>query len=137
MRRLEGWEDRLADILMWAADCPYQLGQHDCFTVACAVVKALTGVNRWPEFEGRYSTKEEALALLAQWGPSFVAAGSRFFGAAATTAAQARRGDICAIRDATGEMHLAVVIGTRLAALGPDGLRYYSTDVAVAVWRVG
>lgn len=135
--RLEGWESRLAAAIEWARARPYVLGQHDCFRVACRVLEALTGVDRWPEWAGRYSTKDEALALLAQHGSSFNAAFDWFFGVAHENPRLARRGDIVKCVDETGEAHLGVCVGPEVAVLRESGLAFAPLAAAHCCWRVG
>src|SRR5690242_15369669 len=106
--RLEGWESRLHAVLEAAREKPYVLGEHDCFRVACRVVEALTGEDRWPEFDGKYSTTRDAKRLLARHGASFEAAFDWFFGVPAVSPRQARRGDILAVQTSDGEKHLGV-----------------------------
>jgi len=135
--RLQGWESRLAQIIAEAQSRPYQLGVHDCFRVACQVVHALTGVDRWTEFSG-YTTEREALHRLAGYGSSFLAAGDRFFACAhERRAVLARRGDVVAYQDAIGKWHLGVCDGGRFCALGTDGLVWHPLRSAAACWRVG
>jgi len=116
---------------------PYVLGVHDCFRLACAVMEALTGVDRWPEFSG-YKTKREALAKLARYGHSFEAAGDWFFGAPRLPVAQAQRGDIVAARDPLGEKHLGVCVGARVCLLLEAGLVMVALDspLLLCAWRV-
>jgi hypothetical protein len=136
MARLDGWEARLLAVIDAARAEPYVLGVHDCFRVACQVVTALTGVDRWPEFAG-YTTKREALAKLAQFGSSFEAAGDWFFGEARVDVKRARRGDICCVETLDGEKHLGVCLGRHTALLAPEGLIYLKTLDCRCAWGVG
>lgn len=136
MARLEGWEARLAALIEDARGKPYVLGEHDCFRVACRVIEALTGVDRWPEFAG-YRSRRQAMRKLARFGRSFVAAGDWFFGAPHLAPAHARRGDICALQTEDGEKHLGVCVGSSVACLAPDGLRFVETSLCLCCWRVG
>jgi len=135
--RLEGWEDRLAAVVEAARTRPYQLGEHDCFRFACAVIEALTGVNRWGEFAGRYTTRRECLALLATHGHNFTEAGTWFFGGEPVGWRLARRGDVLEYRDAVGEAHLVVCLGERAAGLMEAGLVFVPIDDCEHAWRVG
>lgn len=137
MTRLEGWEQRLLRVLEDARTRPYRLGEHDCFRVACAAVEALTGVDRWPEFAGRYRTRREALVLLARHGRTFQEAGNWFFGSEAVDVRLARRGDIVCVRTPDGEHHLGVCEGERTAVLGEQGLLRLPTLAGVCCWRIG
>lgn len=134
--RLEGWEGRLDALIQGARGRAYELGEHDCFRLACAVVHALTGVDRWPEFSG-YRSRREALLKIARHGRSFEAAGDWFFGAPAVDTRHARRGDICALQTVDGEKHLGVCLGAEVAMLAPEGLVYTPTATCLCCWRVG
>lgn len=135
--RLEGWESRLVAVVDAARDVPYQLGQHDCFRLACAVVLALTGVDKWPLFAGRYSTRGEAVRHIARFGSSFEEAAAAFFAGETAPARLGRRGDLCAYTDGSGEKHLAVCMGDRVAALGESGLVWLPLRACHACWRIG
>lgn len=147
--RLEGWERRLFGVIEDARARPYVLGEHDCFRVACRVIEALTGIDRWPEFRG-YKTRREALRNIATRGKSFTEAGDWFFGVPNMPPALARRGDIAAIvtdellKNNEGEIvgeykehHLAVVMGKQCAGLMDKGLIWLPTEWALCAWRVG
>jgi hypothetical protein len=127
---------RLHAVIEDARDRPYVLGEHDCFRLACRVIEALTGIDRWPEFAG-YKTKREALHKLAQFGSSFEAAGDWFFGVAGLPMKRAMRGDICALTDDAGEKHLAVLIDHRAVCMLPQGLLFIEAARCHCAWRVG
>ncbi len=134
--RLDGWESRLVAVIEDARAQPYVLGQHDCLRIALRTVEALTGVDRWAEFQG-YSTKREAMATIARFGSNFEAAISWFFGAPSVDTRLARRGDICLVETVDGEKHLGVCLGRDTALLAPDGLIYFPTLSCQCAWRVG
>jgi hypothetical protein len=137
MTRLDGWESRLVAAVESARARPYVLGEHDCFRLACQVLEALTGSDRWAEFAGKYRTRREALALLAQHGSSFTEAFSWFFGSAPAPMGQARRGDIAEIRDPQGQCHLGVVLGAKVALLEDNGLEFLPRSLCAHAWRIG
>lgn len=134
--RLDGWESRLALLIEDARERPYLLGQHDCFRLACRVIEALTGVDRWPEFSG-YATRREALALLARHGSSFEESFDWFTGGARIDVRQAQRGDLVAIQTVDGDKHLGVVLGAEAAFLAPEGLRWIPVLQCLCAWRIG
>lgn len=137
MPRLDGWEARLYATIEAARVQTYALGEHDCFRLACRVVEALTGADRWPEFAG-YRTKREAVATLAAHGSTFEAAFDWFFGGAHFTDARlARRGDVVGIADASGEKHLGICLGGQAAYLAPEGLIFLPLKAAHCGWKVG
>lgn len=135
--RLPGWENRLAALIEGLEGRPYQLGEHDCFRLACAVIQALVGVDRWALFAGRYSTRRECLVLLGQWGSSFTAAGDRFFGSPAVPWKLARRGDLLEWRDSSGQAHLVVCNGARAVGLLSNGPVSIALHDCAHAWRVG
>jgi hypothetical protein len=135
MVRREGWELRLDAVIEAARATPYALGGHDCFRLACRVLEALTGVDRWPEFAG-YTTKREALELLAAHGHTFEDAFDAFFACSRVHPLLARRGDIVAL-SAGGEKHLGVCLGHFVAALQPEGLLFLPLGAALCCWRIG
>lgn len=136
--RLEGWESRLDAIIEDARRKPYELGEHDCFRVACRVLAALTGVDRWPEFAG-YKTKKQSLAIIARYGSSFEKAFDWFCGnpSPSVDVKFARRGDLCCVETADGEKHLGICLGRDTALLAPEGLIYIATLNCRCAWRVG
>lgn len=135
--RVDCWEGRLQRVLEAARAAPYVLGEHDCFRVACAAVEALTGVDRWPEFSGRYRTKAEALRLIASHGRSFDEAFTWFFGGERVDHRLARTGDVLKYTDPTGEAHLGVCVGSEVAVLGEAGLLFVPRQACGPCWRVG
>jgi hypothetical protein len=135
--RIDGWELRLVQVIEGARGRAYVLGEHDCFRLACSVVEALTGVDHWADWGGRYSTKREALVLLADYGGTFTDAFSRLFGVEPSPIAMAHRGDIAEYQDATGEKHLGVVIGAEVAVLGETGLLFVRRSACRHAWRIG
>ncbi len=137
LMRLEGWEARLAGAVELARARPYQLGEHDCFRFACAALEALTGEDRWPAWRGKYATRREALRLLAEYGGSFAAAFTRFFGVETAPMPRARRGDVCQYQDAGGELHLVVCMGAAVAGLVEAGLIFLPRSSCAHCWRIG
>lgn len=136
--RLEGWESRLNKLIEWARHKPYKLGEHDCFRMACKDIEALTGIDRWQEWEGRYSTEREAVALIHSYGHNFTEAASRFFGSEPVPVSSASRGDIMEYRDAKCRPHLVVCVGREcVGLLEPAGLTFVEIGSCRHAWRVG
>lgn len=134
--RLEGWEGRLVAVVEAARQQPYVLGAHDCFKFTCDAVEALTGENRWAQFAG-YTTKRQALAMLARYGSSFEAAFTWFFASPTMPVLRAQRGDALQYVDAEGEHHLGICLGADAAVLAPDGLRFIPVTRCARAWKVG
>lgn len=148
MARLTGWEKRLAGVFREAQGWTYALGERDCFRMTCRDVEAMTGIDRWPEFAGRYSTRREAMVLLARYARSadpdaplnFESAGDWFFGSERVSPLAARRGDVVMLRDpANGERHLGIVrdhMAFFMLDRGLHPLPVRCPDVVLG-WRVG
>lgn len=135
--RAQGWEVRLDAVLESARSRSYEIGAHDCFSVACCAVEALTGApSRWPEWEGKYHSEREAIDLILERG-GFVRAASDWFGSEPIGVRNARRGDICAYRDARHMRHLGVCVGEHAAVLGPSGLVFVPLAECLCAWRIG
>lgn len=136
--RTPGWESRLADELEAARHRPYVLGESDCLVLACAAVKALTGIDFWPHFAG-YRTKRQALVTIARIAPTLGEAVSATLGVSPTPTFGARRGDLVLYRDAVGEDHLGVVTGPAAMLTLATGLASAPLDDAglLCAWRVG
>lgn len=137
-RRLPGWESRLNDLIDECRRTPYVLGEFDCFRVACKTVELLTGIDRWSEWAGRYTTKRGAMKLLAEHGSNFEEAGDWFFGADNRQSPRwARVGDIVELQTPDGEKHLGVCLGVNSMFLTDKGVGYVPTLKCPWSWRVG
>jgi len=135
--RLEGWEAALNATVDRARHRPFKLGETDCLRFACEAVAALTGVDYWPLWEGRYSTQREMLRVISQAGDgSFSEAVSKTLGAEPVIAKLAQRGDLVMCRGGDGDLCLGVCIGEYTALQGEDGLIFLPTRDGVAAWRI-
>ncbi len=137
MERREGWESRLPLVIEAARNETYELGRHDCFRLACRAIEALTGVDRWAEYAGRYQTRRQELKLLAEHGSTFEAAFDRVFGIIHVGVKQARRGDIVSLVTSDGKKHLGVCIGARAAFLAETGLLFVPLPHCFCAWLIG
>ena len=135
--RLEGWEERLHALIEGLSGERYELGRRDCFWLACQVVQALTGVDRWTRYAGTYRTRREALLAIAQRGRSFEDAGTAFFGAEPVSVRLARRGDVCAYQDGGDEKHLVICMGAHAVGMAPEGVVRIPVSSCLACWRIG
>ena len=138
LRRLEGWESRLAAVLEAARGTPYVLGASDCLRLACADVEALTGVDYWQRFAG-YSTRRGALVTIARIAGNLGEAVTATLAVSPAPTLSARRGDLVLFRDGEGEDHLGVVAGSRIMVYLPAGLGGVALDHpgALCSWRIG
>ena len=136
LQRIEGWESRLAKVIVCARMRPYRLGEHDCTSFACAAVAALTGVDLWPRLRGRYATRLQSSQMLVQYGGSFASAIRSWLGLETQPMKLSRRGDLSVIAALSRE-HLAVVIGTKIATPGLDGLIFVDRARGEHCWQIG
>lgn len=156
--RKEGWEVRLAETIEEARHRRYVLGENDCLRVALRAVEALTGVELWSRFAGKYSTRREALRLFldrARWpefyggeipeeierearaktGTVFEAVFSILFETLPSNPKLAQRGDVFKYTDV--EEHLGVCVGAQVAVLKEDGLAFVPRSKCSVCWRIG
>ena len=65
MSRRDDWPQRLNEYIVQCRDKQWQLGKFDCAKFAFGAIEAMTGEDKIP---AKYSTKKEALKLLAEKG---------------------------------------------------------------------
>ena len=135
LTRYPDWRARLAGYVAASRRRPFAFGAFDCALFAAGAVEAQTGVDLRRELAGRYTTEVGAARVLRRNGfadPAEVAA--KFLPEIAI--AQARQGDVAAIRTQAG-VALAVVGGPHLlAARAGSGLIALPLTAAVAAFRV-
>lgn len=124
--RTQDWPERLAEQVAAAQTKPYEIGVHDCLRFSCLCIQSMTGADLWPQFAG-YTTRREAVAVLAKHGPTLEAAASSVIGVQPAPVLSARRGDVVTFGDKYGE-HLGVCTGTQVAVLGHTGLLFVRLD---------
>lgn len=135
-RRLDGWEVRLYQTVDAARVRPYRMGENDWLSLACEVVKTLTGVEHWSALAGRYSTTPEGMALMrAEYAQDFDDAISLLFGRAPVTIERAQRGDLVKYLDGQ-DPHLCVCLGIDSVLLAASGMRVLPTRQGEKVWKV-
>lgn len=137
MRRLDGWEARLAEVIEAERQKQFSWGVDDCFSFVCSCIEAMTGEDVFSPWRGRYATERESLRLMARHGHNITQAGDWFFGASAIAPARARRGDVVMFATAGRRKPLGVCLGARSAARSVDGLVFLPTLSAIRAWRVG
>jgi len=162
LTRFERWPLLLDQAIEAARQRPFAWGTHDCCSFAAGVVHALTGHDAFAQFTasfGVYTDERGALrALAAAGGVAAIATGQL---GDPVPVPQARRGDVVMVMmaapvspasvapaapdaapdDATratrpGRPSLAVCVGTRCVAPGPEGLVWLPLREATCAWRV-
>jgi len=67
MDRFDDWEMRLDTFIQKRMKTPIKWGKHDCCLFACDAIVMMTGVDVAEYFRGKYSNKDEAYQLLAEY----------------------------------------------------------------------
>lgn len=140
MRRAEGWDNRLRDLIEEWRPLVFEWGTFDCCTFALADYFAIMQ-EQPPEFiRPTWTNQSEAEALLdmqslEQWATQAFGQPSNGFG-------YARRGDIVALytpgpRSAESRPVLGVVIGSTVACVGTRGIGFLQLKFAELTWRIG
>jgi hypothetical protein len=68
MTRLEGWEGRLEKYIKDSVDLKFEWGVIDCVLWSVGWFEILTGIDLLTDVRGKYSTKDEADALIEKFG---------------------------------------------------------------------
>ena len=144
MTRPHDWAARLIAVVNARRTTPFAWGRHDCALFACEAARAVSGIDFAAGLRGRYRSAIGAARVLHRAGGGgrggAAARIARAHGCAEVPPACAQAGDIVLI-DALdpggrrGEA-LAVCLGARLAAAGPDGLAFPPAEAAKRAWRV-
>jgi hypothetical protein len=74
MKRIKGWEHKLAECIKDAYDKTFEWGTFDCCMFSADTVFALTGVDLAADYRGSYSTEDGAYAIAGANLGDFVAA---------------------------------------------------------------
>lgn len=129
--RVQNWPRLLDDLIQDCQTKTYELGVHDCFTVATQWLYTATGKDRRGEFA--YTTKDEAIALIMSHG-GFESAFSWYFDTPMIGVNHASRGDIVGYADRM--KHLGICIGARVAVLSEQGMSFVSLSRCFGAWRI-
>ena len=140
LTRVEGWQHLLNQHLIAApekyADHGIRWGQFDCCTFASEWVALATGFDPISDFRGKYSSQDEAIALLkAKGSGTLLRTLTGIFGESVHPSA-ALRGDL-AWRKEENALGIIVCIGARQAGvfLGENGFATLPIkDVDAAFW---
>lgn len=135
MKRLSDWEPRLDIAIAAGRRAPFAYGSHDCLSFPALCIEAVTGVDLFEPFRGRYNDQAGAAALVPDMEP-FLEDLAQRHAWAAQEPCTARKGDLAAVR--LGATFLcAVVYGSLIIPEAPAGLRRFGLLMAEKVWRIG
>lgn len=136
MKRTQGWEQRLYHVTRRLLGIPFGWGTNDCCLFSADCILAVTGSDPAEEFRGTYSTKQEAMRLIAKLDCRDVGdVASRYL--PEMPVSLARRGDIVMMKNVNNELFLAVVVGHTAVGPTPDGMLHIHKNNALKAWRVG
>jgi hypothetical protein len=135
MVRIQGWESALYDAVEYARARPFEWGVHDCALFAAGVVERLTGQDIAAPYRG-YKTERGALSRIVKAG-GMEAMATRALGEPIDIK-RAGRGDFVLVEsDAPWPGAFAIVLDTRAAAAGMDGVTFVPMKLWRMAWRVG
>ena len=119
MKREDGWRGRFAKFVTAAPGRPFSWEGWNCVRFVCGGIQAVTLVDLHAPFEGRYTSEEEARAVLAAEGYADIAdvAAAHL---PEIPPARLRIADVAAIA-VDGGFSLGLVIGERIGVLHPGG----------------
>lgn len=134
MGRLADWPDRLAAHIEEWRHKKFEWGKADCALFCLYAEKAMCGSSRFDDFIGKYrSAAGSAKALLKIGGGDLAASvGARL---SDIEVFKAQRGDVALIDTPEGDA-LSLIIGSKIAAMGKDGLIFLPLDAAKRAWKV-
>lgn len=136
MRRAEGWEIRLRELIEARRFMPFRFGTNDCASMAADDYRAMMGIDP-PNFP-RWSTATDADMLLKDNDLEGLTTNS--IGKPIDGYKLARRGDIVLIKSnmpGLSERALAVCVGPLLAAPGPTAITFVPLGQGLKTWRIG
>lgn len=139
LQRVTSWRTRLDSIIEGHRHYPFAWGSHDCAYLAFDAVLAMTGVDLMEPYRGKYKSQEEAEVLLKSRG--FVSHIDELATLVpAVSPSKLQTGDLAVIdtqlTDLPGEA-LGIVTGSRITALGFNGVGSVSLRRAVRGFKIG
>ena len=117
-------------------DRPFVWGQQDCCLFAADWVLAVTQIDPAQAFRGKYRTELGAKRALKRAGFNAIEeiANDRFGKSLAPL--QLSRGDIALVMNHINEPTLAIVWGSMVWVMTPNGVSHLAVELIVKGWRV-
>lgn len=142
LKRSETWVQALYDFVRARKNAPYEWGANDCCSFVCDGILAMTGVDTYSDFRGRYTDEAGAEATLqAVVGSTDKLAAIEFltrkFEMEEILPAFAQRGDVVLLGVEGGfALGLVHLDGMSAAAVAGEGLHRVPLTFATRAWRV-
>ena len=145
LKRIEGWEGRLADFVAQACSQTFVWGAFDCCLMPCDGVREITGSDPAASLRGLYKTERGALRALRRFsGAGLTEAAEKIaadLGAPEVGLGFAGRGDVVLVTDPALVRpvfggFLGLCLGRDVAVMTPEGLRFWSLAPGMRVWKV-
>lgn len=138
MKRLSDWRIRYEQQINEIRSVKFNWGSHDCLSgLVAPITQAITGVDAFVQFRGKYKTAKGALSVMRRAGFSNLAelVGNEFVQA---PVAQSQIGDIAAIVVDDGFGYsLGIVNGDCIFVITPNGIETRDLMVAEMIFKVG
>lgn len=136
MRRLDGWEARLASVVNERRARPYAYGTNDCWCFARASAEAITGDALRPDLGAPTTWLAAARVLISNGWESVEDLMTATLGQPMADPQASRPGDIVSF-EVLGSAHLAVRVGDTALTPGRDRLETVCASKWRSAWRVG
>lgn len=139
MKRVNNWHTLLPSHTQRNRGRTFEWGRWDCALAVCDAIRALTGVDPGAPYRGKYSTEEEARAIIGGDLGKFAATIAAQHGMHEVAPRLARRGDVVFVDNKTPEGALGLVDSSGLAAacVGQQGYIRVPMRRWKRAWRVG
>ena len=130
--RIEGWENRLEELVQSKRNKPFDWADNNCMGFVAQAQKTITGKTDFPEVLDNLKSKNNALKLVLKNG-SLTDWVNKHLEQIPIT--MARRGDIVDIETCEGPA-MGLCIGPKAVFLGQNGLEYIPLTFLIRAWRV-
>ncbi len=134
MTRLPYWNQRLRAYLRAVHQMPFGYGTNDCGTFTAGAIKAMTGQDPMRGYRGYRTLKGAMRKLQAKGHADHVALAAALYPECPPALAQV--GDLAVVQGKDG-LALGIVQGSRIYAVGADGLGVVPLTAAIRAFRIG
>lgn len=136
LMRIEHWELKLDEQIKLYRNQKFEYGVSDCAIFVCSVLKAITGTDYYKQFKGLYSTRMNALKIIAKEG-SLTNLVTKTFEIEPLPPKYAMRGDpVLYIDEGTKEECLGICIDHLIIAPREEGLGTFNLLDALHTWNL-